>query len=220
MQHIPVPRCQGTCSAAEEFVPVLAKAAASIGVAGMFMEVHPDPIGLPVMGLNMIAIRGARLLEHLQAFDKLAKGIYDMKVIAVIQRYASTRLPGKPLADICGKPMIQHVYELMARAEGLVDIVGSLVVTLVSRMPCSFRRKGFCDFPDCQSGSDRVREVASSWLRISTSTCRATSPCWSLSAIESCFPPSGATAACGWPRCQPHQRGAGTFTAPGQGRLR
>jgi 3-deoxy-manno-octulosonate cytidylyltransferase (CMP-KDO synthetase) len=31
-------------------------------------------------------------------------------------RYASTRLPGKPLVDICGKPMIQHVYEAARRA--------------------------------------------------------------------------------------------------------
>jgi 3-deoxy-manno-octulosonate cytidylyltransferase (CMP-KDO synthetase) len=35
-----------------------------------------------------------------------------MKVLCVIPaRYASTRLPGKPLAMIAGKPMIQHVYE-------------------------------------------------------------------------------------------------------------
>jgi len=34
------------------------------------------------------------------------------KILGVIPaRYASTRLPGKVLADICGKPMIQHVYE-------------------------------------------------------------------------------------------------------------
>ena len=36
-----------------------------------------------------------------------------MKIICVIPaRYASTRLPGKPLADIAGKPMIVRVYEL------------------------------------------------------------------------------------------------------------
>ena len=35
-----------------------------------------------------------------------------MKVLCVIPaRYASTRLPGKPLSMIAGKPMIQHVYE-------------------------------------------------------------------------------------------------------------
>ena len=40
-----------------------------------------------------------------------------MKVLCVIPaRYASTRLPGKPLALIAGKPMIQHVYERACRA--------------------------------------------------------------------------------------------------------
>lgn len=35
-----------------------------------------------------------------------------MKFLALIPaRYASTRFPGKPLADLMGKPMIQHVYE-------------------------------------------------------------------------------------------------------------
>ncbi|MFO1243419.1 MAG: 3-deoxy-manno-octulosonate cytidylyltransferase [Rickettsiales bacterium] len=38
-------------------------------------------------------------------------------VILIPARYASTRLPGKPLADICGKPMIVHVWERAIRAE-------------------------------------------------------------------------------------------------------
>lgn len=47
-----------------------------------------------------------------------------MKVIGVIpSRYASTRFPGKGLADICGKPMIWWVYHNVCRAEGLDDVV-------------------------------------------------------------------------------------------------
>ena len=43
-----------------------------------------------------------------------------MSVVAIIPaRYGSTRLPGKPLADIGGKPMIQHVYESASKAPGL-----------------------------------------------------------------------------------------------------
>ena len=74
---VQLPGAQGTCSGGQrEFVPVLAKAAASIGVAGMFMEVHPDPDNAPCDGSNMIAIKELpALLEQLQAFDKLAKGI-------------------------------------------------------------------------------------------------------------------------------------------------
>ena len=41
-----------------------------------------------------------------------------MKVLCVIPaRYASTRLPGKPLANLAGKPMIQRVYERAAQAK-------------------------------------------------------------------------------------------------------
>lgn len=41
-----------------------------------------------------------------------------MKVLCVIPaRYASTRLPGKPLKLIAGKPMIQHVYEQAKKAK-------------------------------------------------------------------------------------------------------
>ena len=86
-----------------------------------------------------------------------------MKVIAVIPaRYTSTRLPGKPLADICGKPMIQHVYELISRAEGLDDIVVATDDARIADAVRAFGGKVFMTSPDCQSGSDRVREVASS----------------------------------------------------------
>jgi 3-deoxy-manno-octulosonate cytidylyltransferase (CMP-KDO synthetase) len=47
-----------------------------------------------------------------------------MKVIGVIPaRYASSRLPGKPLADICGKPMIWWVYQQALKVEGLDEVV-------------------------------------------------------------------------------------------------
>ena len=47
-----------------------------------------------------------------------------MKIIGVIPaRYESTRLPGKPLAEICGKPMIWWVYQQALKVKGLDDIV-------------------------------------------------------------------------------------------------
>lgn len=46
-----------------------------------------------------------------------------MKIIGVIPaRYSSTRLPGKPLADICGKPMIWWVYQQVKKVNGLSDV--------------------------------------------------------------------------------------------------
>ena len=48
----------------------------------------------------------------------------NKKILGIIPaRYASTRFPGKPLADICGKPMIQHVYERAKQAKSLHDVL-------------------------------------------------------------------------------------------------
>ena len=47
-----------------------------------------------------------------------------MKVIGVIPaRYASTRVPGKPLVDICGKPMVWWVYQQASKVQELDDLV-------------------------------------------------------------------------------------------------
>lgn len=47
-----------------------------------------------------------------------------MKILGIIPaRYASSRFPGKPLADICGSPMIQHVYERAKQAKNLCDVI-------------------------------------------------------------------------------------------------
>ena len=47
----------------------------------------------------------------------------DRCVIVIPARYASTRLPGKPLADIAGKPMIQHVVERAREVPGMDAVV-------------------------------------------------------------------------------------------------
>jgi len=64
----------GSSGGQREFVPVLARAAVAVGVAGVFIETHPDPDHAPSDGPNMIALRDLpSLLETLIAFDKLAK---------------------------------------------------------------------------------------------------------------------------------------------------
>ncbi|KEC54363.1 3-deoxy-8-phosphooctulonate synthase [Bartonella rochalimae] len=69
------PGGQGSSSGGQrEFVEVLARAAVSIGVAGIFLETHQDPDNAPSDGLNMIKIDNLyRLLEILIDFDRLAK---------------------------------------------------------------------------------------------------------------------------------------------------
>jgi 2-dehydro-3-deoxyphosphooctonate aldolase (KDO 8-P synthase) len=69
------PGAQGTSSGGQrEFVPVLARAAVAVGVAGMFIETHQDPDKAPSDGPNMIPIKQLeRLLQSLIEFDRLAK---------------------------------------------------------------------------------------------------------------------------------------------------
>ena len=69
------PGGQGTASGGErEFVPVLARAAVAVGVAGVFIETHQDPDRAPSDGPNMLPLSGMEaLLRRLMAFDRLAK---------------------------------------------------------------------------------------------------------------------------------------------------
>ncbi|WP_315756695.1 MULTISPECIES: 3-deoxy-8-phosphooctulonate synthase [unclassified Bradyrhizobium] len=70
------PGGKGTSSGGErEFVPVLARAAVAVGVAGVFIETHPDPDHAPSDGPNMVPLAQFEgLLRTLMAFDALAKG--------------------------------------------------------------------------------------------------------------------------------------------------
>jgi 2-dehydro-3-deoxyphosphooctonate aldolase (KDO 8-P synthase) len=69
------PGGQGTSSGGQrEFVPVLARAAVAVGVAGVFIETHQDPDKAPSDGPNMVPLRELEpLLRRLVAFDRLAK---------------------------------------------------------------------------------------------------------------------------------------------------
>ncbi len=64
----------GSSGGQREFVPVLARAAVAVGVAGVFIETHDDPDNAPSDGPNMINIKDmAALLRQLDAFDNIAK---------------------------------------------------------------------------------------------------------------------------------------------------
>lgn len=80
-------------------------------------------------------------------------------VIVIPARYSSTRLPGKPLADILGKPMIQHVYE---RALNVPAVDAVIVATDDQRVVDAVQRFGgraMMTSPDHASGTDRMVEV-------------------------------------------------------------
>jgi 3-deoxy-manno-octulosonate cytidylyltransferase (CMP-KDO synthetase) len=83
-----------------------------------------------------------------------------VKVLGIIPaRYASTRFPGKPLALIAGKPLIQHVVEQCRKAKSLSEVI---VATDDSRIADAVKK--FCRVEmtraEHPSGSDRIAEVA------------------------------------------------------------
>lgn len=84
-----------------------------------------------------------------------------MKVLCVIPaRYASTRLPGKPLSMIAGKPMIQHVYERACQAQMPDEVIVATDNELVEKAVTAFGGKAVMTSPDHPSGTDRLAEVA------------------------------------------------------------
>ena len=84
-----------------------------------------------------------------------------MSVVAIIPaRFGSTRLPGKPLAQIGGRPMIQHVYQSTVKAEVLDRVI---VATDDRRIEAAVKKFGgevMMTSPDHASGTDRLAEVA------------------------------------------------------------
>ncbi|MEG3759549.1 3-deoxy-manno-octulosonate cytidylyltransferase [Pseudoalteromonas carrageenovora] len=89
-------------------------------------------------------------------------------VVIIPARYASTRLPGKPLADICGKPMVQHVYEkacLSGASKVVIATDHQKVFDEVSR----FTRDVVMTREDHQSGTERLAEVVDS-LKLNSDT--------------------------------------------------
>lgn len=84
-----------------------------------------------------------------------------MKTLCVIPaRYASTRLPGKPLADICGKPMIVRVYERAVQAKLMDSVVVATDDDRVKSAVESHGGKAVMTRVDHATGTDRLTEVA------------------------------------------------------------
>ena len=79
--------------------------------------------------------------------------------IVIPARYASTRLPGKPLADILGKPMVQHVYERALEVPGVDTVVIATDDQRVVDAVRGFGGRCVMTSPDHPSGTDRLAEV-------------------------------------------------------------
>ena len=84
-----------------------------------------------------------------------------MAIVAIIPaRYGSTRLPGKPLARIGGKPMIQHVYENATKARGLDRVLVATDDPRIEETVRGFGGEVVMTAKEHVSGTDRLAEVA------------------------------------------------------------
>jgi len=84
-----------------------------------------------------------------------------MKILAVIPaRYASTRLPGKPLVALAGKPMIARVWERVRQAASISGVVVATDDERICSAVRAFGGEAVLTRPDHRSGTERVAEVA------------------------------------------------------------
>jgi 3-deoxy-D-manno-octulosonate cytidylyltransferase len=82
---------------------------------------------------------------------------------AIPARYGSTRLPGKPLLPIAGRPMIEHVYARVAQARGLDRVVVLTDDERIARAVEGFGGEWEMTPADCASGTDRIAWAARGW---------------------------------------------------------
>ena len=84
-----------------------------------------------------------------------------MKTICVIPaRYSSTRLPGKPLKDICGKPMICRVWERASRAASVAEVIVATDDERIIQAVEKHSGRAMMTRADHKTGTDRLAEVA------------------------------------------------------------
>ncbi|HEV2844779.1 MAG TPA: 3-deoxy-manno-octulosonate cytidylyltransferase [Thermoanaerobaculia bacterium] len=82
---------------------------------------------------------------------------------AIPARYGATRLPGKPLLPIHGRPMIEHVYTRVTRARGLARVVVLTDDERIARAVEAFGGEYEMTPADCASGTDRIAWAARGW---------------------------------------------------------
>jgi 3-deoxy-manno-octulosonate cytidylyltransferase (CMP-KDO synthetase) len=82
-------------------------------------------------------------------------------IIVIPARYGSTRLPGKALAEIEGRPLVQHVYDRAIRSRLASDCLIATDDARICRACEGFGGNVMMTSPDHNSGTDRMAEVAS-----------------------------------------------------------
>ena len=87
-----------------------------------------------------------------------------MRIVAIIPaRYASTRFPGKPLADLNGKSIIQSVYEAVTKTKLINQVIVATDDDRIMRHVEGFGGVSVMTAPEHPSGTDRIAAVAKNW---------------------------------------------------------
>jgi 3-deoxy-manno-octulosonate cytidylyltransferase (CMP-KDO synthetase) len=100
---------------------------------------------------------------HPASTGSRADSVPPLTVVAVIPaRYASTRLPGKALADLDGRPMIEHVYRRAAASRIVSDVIVATDDLRIATRVNGFGGKVRLTKATHETGTDRLAEVAAS----------------------------------------------------------
>ena len=142
-------------------IPYMGKLAISLGVNGIFMEVHdnPDlslcdaPTQFPLKNLKNYL---KELSEIKNFFSSRERKKFTKKIAFIPARYNSLRLPGKPLLKINGKSIIQMVYEKVSQSK---YIDGIIILTDDIKIKKEVNKfGGECEIikEDCLNGTERI----------------------------------------------------------------
>ncbi len=108
----------------------------------------------------------------------------DAIIGAIPARYASVRLPGKPLRLLAGRPLIEHVYRRSSRAASLSRVVVLTDDERIAEAVAGFG--GECEMTpaDCASGTDRIAHAARRWQAAAIVNIQGDEPLIDPAAIE------------------------------------
>lgn len=107
-------------------------------------------------------------------------------LIVIPARYASSRLPGKPLVDLGGKPMIQWVYERASQVKGIQEVWVATDDERIVQAVQAFGGRSMMTSPDLPSGTDRVAAVADQRPADFYVNVQGDEPFIAIEAIEAC----------------------------------
>ncbi len=111
----------------------------------------------------MTATKVDWVVPTLESTDPPPSGSSDSVIGAIPARFASSRLPGKPLRLLAGRPLIEHVYRQAAKASHLSRVIVLTDDQRIFDTVVGFGGEAEMTPVDCASGTDRIASAADGW---------------------------------------------------------